>query len=1120
MSDRVQFRRDTKARWVEVNPILMEGEIGLEIDTNNIKMGDGVHAWNELEYGVGIENITSELGDSENLAASQKLVNTELAKKANKDDMDVELDKKFDKESVAQEFGDSEELVMSQKVVSAKVNDLENGKIFLSLNKDGYVNTDGAFVDNVYFKNSGYIPLALIDNIEGSLTESKVAYTISYYDENLAFLGGNNLSDRTLVNITSLSAHENSKYVLVCQGLSVINNYSIHVTLNKSVAHLNDFIDLKKEITNKITSFTLFRIGYKINTNSTYNPRKDNALYCLNSNVEGDINSISVKTIPNNTYNIYKVNRKTKNIIFLAEVEGGEDGGWKSVNISEKISIEETIGYIGKTSSDLIPLRIEKNNLGETLVVLHNVDYDLDTFKNETASNSILLPLFITGVFNYSNDTVQNIINTSETLKGLVSIIEDDLADVKNDTLKISKDLDNLNSLDSSLQYESTVGQNTVVNQSLDYNQLNTIWGLNRQCAGKISSIDIYMYSNTNFDVFKVNRDTLYATKIGTISNTETSRQIKTLSFETPIDIKRNEFIGVLCLEETDRIPLGNDSLNRFYNSMTLQNYNPSTGKGSRVIESITFNIGIKLYGKFSITGQDFLKLQKRVDKLEGSGVGSKVLLGNFGGNDFLGNIEKAIITDFDYAHVVQYGQSLSDGTEISTQITYDISDNVYCISPDVNRPDASSKLIKMKDVKGVENPIIGTMDSFARMYTRYISSKQLFIGTSHGVGGSSIEKLSKNTRDYAVSSTTYESRFIKGIENAKEACNKINKTVGCVAIIYYQGESNYGTTSKEVYKERLVNLKNDMQADIMRIYEQNQKPLFFIYGGCGSRWISDKEVTINMAILEAAQENDDIILMGPVYQYPEYWRSHLSVNGNRMHGEKTGEHLWNTLVCNNIHKPLQPIGFRLDKELGVIEIDFYVPYPPLVFDTNLVQEIPNYGFKVFADGMRQTITSVNIIRDTVVIKLQTQLTATKVEVNYAGHDDNIVEYCGTGNLRDSSVWKSMYEYWDDTNDLGTYFYSYAGWEKVTSPSDADTYQEYQYNHQYSIGDKVKMNRNGFEVYVKATKNGLLEPPYHQVVHRPKDANGIEFNKLIKNEKSPKYPMYNWCINFYHKFEL
>lgn len=79
MSNRVQYRRDTKARWAEVNPVLMEGEVGLEIDTKNIKMGDGVHAWNELEYGVGIENITSEPGDSENLAASQKLVTHKIA---------------------------------------------------------------------------------------------------------------------------------------------------------------------------------------------------------------------------------------------------------------------------------------------------------------------------------------------------------------------------------------------------------------------------------------------------------------------------------------------------------------------------------------------------------------------------------------------------------------------------------------------------------------------------------------------------------------------------------------------------------------------------------------------------------------------------------------------------------------------------------------------------------------------------------------------------------------------------------------------------------------------------------------------------------------------------------
>lgn len=72
MSNRVQYRRDTKARWAEVNPVLMEGEVGLETDTKNIKMGDGVHAWNDLEYGVGYSNLTNEPGNNENLAISQK----------------------------------------------------------------------------------------------------------------------------------------------------------------------------------------------------------------------------------------------------------------------------------------------------------------------------------------------------------------------------------------------------------------------------------------------------------------------------------------------------------------------------------------------------------------------------------------------------------------------------------------------------------------------------------------------------------------------------------------------------------------------------------------------------------------------------------------------------------------------------------------------------------------------------------------------------------------------------------------------------------------------------------------------------------------------------------------
>ena len=50
MATRIQLRRDTGANWISSNPILAEGEIGIEIDTNKLKIGNGISAWNILNY--------------------------------------------------------------------------------------------------------------------------------------------------------------------------------------------------------------------------------------------------------------------------------------------------------------------------------------------------------------------------------------------------------------------------------------------------------------------------------------------------------------------------------------------------------------------------------------------------------------------------------------------------------------------------------------------------------------------------------------------------------------------------------------------------------------------------------------------------------------------------------------------------------------------------------------------------------------------------------------------------------------------------------------------------------------------------------------------------------------
>ena len=66
MADLIQFRRDTAANWTANNPILALGEPGQETDTRNIKIGDGVTAWNSLGYtisptGLQVANNLSDL---------------------------------------------------------------------------------------------------------------------------------------------------------------------------------------------------------------------------------------------------------------------------------------------------------------------------------------------------------------------------------------------------------------------------------------------------------------------------------------------------------------------------------------------------------------------------------------------------------------------------------------------------------------------------------------------------------------------------------------------------------------------------------------------------------------------------------------------------------------------------------------------------------------------------------------------------------------------------------------------------------------------------------------------------------------------------------------------------
>lgn len=60
---KIQLRHDTSSNWSSVNPILLVGEVGIETDTNKIKIGNGTDNYNTLPYYGGGGGIEYTAGD-------------------------------------------------------------------------------------------------------------------------------------------------------------------------------------------------------------------------------------------------------------------------------------------------------------------------------------------------------------------------------------------------------------------------------------------------------------------------------------------------------------------------------------------------------------------------------------------------------------------------------------------------------------------------------------------------------------------------------------------------------------------------------------------------------------------------------------------------------------------------------------------------------------------------------------------------------------------------------------------------------------------------------------------------------------------------------------------------
>ncbi|NQD71325.1 hypothetical protein HP439_11395 [Sphingobacterium shayense] len=324
------------------------------------------------------------------------------------------------------------------------------------------------------------------------------------------------------------------------------------------------------------------------------------------------------------------------------------------------------------------------------------------------------------------------------------------------------------------------------------------------------------------------------------------------------------------------------------------------------------------------------------------------------------------------------------------------------------------------------EIPLISGVNHFSKLWRRYRNPSTEFYANSVARGSRSIEALSKNctnTSVFEAGENLYTTRLLNFLIRSKAYADANSKSISMSAFIWMQGESNYSgagqgltdgtnqTRDKNEYKALLLQYKNDVQADVMNIYGQPSKPLMFIYQ-TGRVWNDQVEQNITMAQIEFAQENEDVILINPVYFAPgmQPTSDHMSDNGARWYGELLGKALFEAFIKGSrasvvVGKAVSVIDSR------TINVQFKVPVQPLIIDTHFSKQVSNAGFYVTNNIGSMSIQSISVVGgDTVQIKLVNPLTVGTVEVSYAGGQTT-----GRGNVRDSDTYGSMYMYTDYT---------------------------------------------------------------------------------------------------------
>lgn len=279
---------------------------------------------------------------------------------------------------------------------------------------------------------------------------------------------------------------------------------------------------------------------------------------------------------------------------------------------------------------------------------------------------------------------------------------------------------------------------------------------------------------------------------------------------------------------------------------------------------------------------------------------------------------------------------------------------------------------------------------------------------SAHGVGGQPYSALAQGTAAYA--------NGMAQVAAGLAAAQGEGEAYAVRAVVVIHGETDH-INGNAGYDLDLLQWQGDYEADIQAMTGQTLSvPLITDQMSSFSALGSEMSAIAQLQLEASRAEPERIVLMGPKYVLPYVPDGvHLSGDGERWLGEMHAKVFEHVLVQGQPWRPVSPRAITRDG--AEIDVQMWVPVPPLVLDDVQVSDPGSYGFG-FSDGSGAppSIVSVEVVgEDSVRITLSDVPVGDDQRLRYAMN--GIVGQPGgpttgaRGNLRDSDSTASRHGY-------------------------------------------------------------------------------------------------------------